>query len=209
MSFLTAAIIGLGALGLVNLWLMVAMARKLREHSQLLARQPGPPPRPPRSVSLPPGTQVPEFSVTTVTGTVVSTADLLGERTLIGFFMPGCVPCHNQVPAFIAFARGLPGGPGHVLAVISDGGRPSEPVPADDGLLRELAETDAVQVVAGPSAQAAVTALAVKGYPSFVVLGADGRVQVTDNFVAGLARPAGPAGLGGHRALANSAGRSG
>jgi hypothetical protein len=202
MSYLTAAVIGLSVLGLVNLWLIVAMARRLREHSQLLAGRPGPPMRPPRLVSLPPGTLVPEFSVTTVSGTVVSTANLLGERSLIGFFMPGCVPCHNQIPAFIAFARGLPGGPGHVLAVVSYGGRPMEQVPAADldGLVKELAETDAVQVVPEPSAPAAVTAFAVKGYPSFIVLGADGRVEVSDNFVAGL---------GGLRALADSAGRSG
>jgi hypothetical protein len=202
MSYLTAAVIGLSVLGLVNLWLIVAMARRLREHGQLLARQPGPPMRPPRSVSLPPGTLVPEFSVTTISGTVVSTANLLGERSLIGFFMPGCVPCHNQLPAFIAFARGLPGGPDHALAVISYGGQPTARVPADevDRLIKELAETEAVQVVPEPSAKAAVTALAVKGYPSFIMLGADGRVEVSDNFVAGL---------GGLRALADSAGRSG
>jgi hypothetical protein len=215
MSYLTVAVIGLAVLGLVNLVFIVAMASRLREHSQQLARQ-GRPPAPPRRVGLPPGTLVPEFSVTTVSGAVVSTANLLGERSLIGFFMPGCVPCHNQLPAFLAFARGWPGGPGHVLAVVSDGGRPMERVPADDGdglvrdvdglvkdvdvLVRELAETDAVQVVAESAAKAAVTALAVKGYPSFIVLGADGRVEAGDNFVAGV---------GGLRALADSAGRSG
>jgi hypothetical protein len=202
MSYLTAAVIGLGVLGLVNLWLIVAMARRLREHSELLARQPGPPMRPPRVVSLPPGTPVPEFSVTTVSGTVVSTASLLGERSVIGFFMPGCVPCHNQIPAFIAFARGLRGGPGHALAVVSYGGRPMERVPADDvdRLVKELAETDAVQVVAEPSAEVAATALAVRGYPSFILLGADGRVEAGANAVARL---------GGLPALADSAGRSG
>jgi hypothetical protein len=201
MSYLTAAVIGLGVLGLVNLWLIVAMARRLREHSQLLARQarlPGPP----RLVSLPPGTPVPEFSVTTVSGAVVSNAGLLGERSLIGFFMPGCTVCHNQIPAFIAFARGLRGGPGHALAVVSYGGLPVERVPAHDidRLVKELAETDAVQVVPEPSATVAAAALAVKGYPSFILLGADGRVEAGANAVAGL---------GGLPALADSAGRSG
>jgi hypothetical protein len=201
MSYLTAAVIGVGVLGLVNLWLIVAMARRLRQHSQLLARQ-ARPPGPPSPVSLPPGTPVPKFSVTTVSGAVVSTADLLGERSLIGFFMPGCVPCHNQIPAFIAFARGLRGGPGHALAVVSYGGRPMERVPAHDvdRLVKELAETDAVQVVPEPSAKAAATALAVKGYPSFILLGADGRVEASENVVADL---------GGFPALADSAGRSG
>jgi hypothetical protein len=201
MSYLTAAVIVASFLGLVNLWLIVAIARKLREHGRLLARQQRPP-RPRPLVSLSPGTPVPQFNVRTVSGAVVSTAGLLGERSLIGFFMPGCVPCHNQIPAFITLARSLPGGPGHALAVVSYGGRPMARVPAHDvdRLVKELAETDAVQVVPEPSAKVAATALAVTGYPSFILLGADGRVEASENVVASL---------GGIPALADSAGRSG
>lgn len=201
MSYLTVAVIGAVVLGLVNLWLIVALARRLREHSQLLARQVRPP-GPPPPAGLSPGTPMPEFSVTTVSGAVVSTAGLLGERSLIGFFMPGCVPCHGQIPAFIALARSLPGGPGHVLAVVSYGGRPTARVPEEDvdRLVRELAETDAVQVIPEPSATVAATALAIRGYPSFILLGADGRIEASEKTVASL---------GGLPALADSQGRSG
>lgn len=187
MTYLVAAVIGLGVLSLVNLGLTVLLARRLREQGERLARQA--PPRMPRPmVGPPPGTEVPEFRVTTVSGALVSAADLRGERSLIGFFMPGCAPCHDQVPAFIAFARGLPGGPGHVLAVIADGGRPVVTVPEHDAdqLVEDLTGAEAAQVVRGPSAGAAATALAVTGYPSFLLLDADGRVEAGAHGIAGL-----------------------
>jgi hypothetical protein len=186
-TYLVAAVIGLGVLSLVNLGLTVLLARRLREQGERLARQA--PPRMPRPmVGAPPGTEVPEFRVTTVSGALVSAADLRGERSLIGFFMPGCAPCHDQVPAFIAFARGLPGGPGHVLAVIADGGRPVVTVPEHDAdqLVEDLTGAEAAQVVRGPSAGVAATALAVTGYPSFLLLDADGRVEAGAHGIAGL-----------------------
>jgi hypothetical protein len=186
-TYLVAAVIGLGVLSLVNLGLTVLLARRLREQGERLARQA--PPRMPRPmVGPPPGTEVPEFRVTTVSGALVSAADLRGERSLIGFFTPGCAPCHDQVPAFIAFARGLPGGPGHVLAVIADGGRPVVTVPEHDAdqLVEDLTGAEAAQVVRGPSAGVAATALAVTGYPSFLLLDADGRVEAGAHGIAGL-----------------------
>jgi thiol-disulfide isomerase/thioredoxin len=184
-TYLVAAVIGFGVLSLVNLGLTVVMARRLREQGERLARQA--PPRMPRPVvGPPPGTEVPEFSVTTVSGAVVSAADLRGERSLIGFFTPGCAPCHDQVPAFIAFAKSIPGGPGHVLAVISDGGRPTAKVSDADRLVEELTGAEVAQVVRGLSAGEAATALAVTGYPSFLLLDAGGRVEAGAHGIAGL-----------------------
>jgi peroxiredoxin len=139
-------------------------------------------------VGPPPGTEVPEFSVTTVSGALVSAADLRGQRSLIGFFMPGCAPCNDQVPAFIALARDLPGGPAHVLAVISDGGRSTAKVPGHDAdrLVEDLTGAGAAQVARDPSAGEAATALAVTGYPSFLVLDAGGRVEAGAHGIAGL-----------------------
>jgi len=195
-TYLVAAVIGLGVLSLVNLGLAVVMARRLREQGERLARQA--PLRMTRPmVGPPPGTEVPGFSVTTVSGAVVSAADLRGERSLIGFFTPGCAPCHDQVPAFIALAEGLSGGPGHVLAVISDGGRSTVKVPGHDAdrLVEDLTVAGVAQVVRGPSAGEAATALAITGYPSFLLLDADGRVETGAHGIAGL---------GGRPALANS-----
>jgi AhpC/TSA family len=197
MNYLAVSVAGASILSLVNLWLIVAMARRLREHSQQLARQA--PQRMSRPMVGPPlGTPVPDFSVTTVSGAVISTADLRGGRSLIGFFMPGCRPCHEQIPAFTAFARSLPGGPRHTLAIVANGARPTAgaPGPDSDRLTEELAGADAAQVVRGPSAKAAETALGVTGYPSFILLSADGRVEAGAHGIAGL---------GGFPALAKSA----
>jgi thiol-disulfide isomerase/thioredoxin len=197
MNYLAVAVVGAGTLSLVNLWLIVVMSRRLREQRWQLARLA------PQRVSRPvvgpaPGTPVPDFSVTAVSGAVIAAADLRGERSLIGFFMPGCAPCHDQIPAFAALARSLPGGQGHALAIVSGGGRPPAQLPGDDAgrLTEELTQTGAAQVVCGSSAKAAAEALAVTGYPSFILLGADGRVEAGAHGIAGL---------GGIPALASSA----
>lgn len=181
MTFLTVAVTGAWVLGLVNLWLIVAMARKLHDHGQELARR-GHRPRP--AVGLPPGTEVPEFMVTTVTGATVSAADLRGQRSVVGFFSPGCAPCHEQAPAFTAFARTLPGG-ARPLAVICGGGHGAADQNGADHLARELA--DVAHVVREPSAGVAAAALAVSGFPSFILLDADGRVAAGAHAVAPIA----------------------
>ncbi len=197
MSYLAVAVIGVGILGLVNLWLTATMARRIREQGEQLAHRT--PPRMPRpAVGLPAGAVVPDFSAATVAGTVVSAADLRGERTLIGFFMPGCAPCHEQIPAFLTFARGLPGGPPHALAVVTGGGRAAARVPDHDSdhLVQELTDAAVGHVLREPSAQVVTSALAVTGFPSFFVLDGDGRVQTAAHGIAGLsdlAAMAGPA----------------
>jgi thiol-disulfide isomerase/thioredoxin len=189
MTYLTVAVIGVAVLGLVNLWLTIAMARVLRHHREQLARR-GSQPRP--MIGLPPGTQVPEFTVTTVTGATVSAEDLRGQRSLIGFFSPGCAPCHEQVPAFAAFAQTWLGQAPRPLAVICGGGHGlahGQDADADD-LARQLA--DVADVVREPSAGAVAAALAVAGFPSFILLDAGGRVEAGAHAVAGIAAIAAP-----------------
>jgi hypothetical protein len=186
MDYLATAVIGAGALGLVNLWLIVAMAHKLRGQSDQIVLQ-SPQPMPRQVVGPPPGDPVPDFGVTTVTGDVLSAADLNGQHALIGFFMPGCAPCHEQIPEFIEFARGLTSDSGQVIAVVSPVGRPTAPArEVETGRLIEQLAQAGVYVVSGPSAREATKALAITGYPSFVLLGADGRVQAGAHSVAGL-----------------------
>jgi thiol-disulfide isomerase/thioredoxin len=183
MTYLMAAVIGVGVLCLVNLWLTIAMARVLRDHGAQLARR-GSRPRP--VVGLPPGTQVPEFTVTTVAGATVSAEDLRGQRSLIAFFSPGCAPCHEQVPAFTALARRLPGGAARSLAVICSGpGGARGQDGSADHLAQELA--DVAHVIREPSAGTAAAALAVSGFPSFILLDAGGRVEAGAHAVAGIA----------------------
>ena len=121
-SYPGVAATGVAALSLVNSWLIIAMARKLRGQGEELARRGS---RPRRDVGLPPGTRVPEFTVTTMTGATISAEHFRGERSVVAFFSPGCEPCHEQAPVFAAFARARPDGAGgsRTLAVICGGHR--------------------------------------------------------------------------------------
>jgi hypothetical protein len=181
MTYLTVAVTGVAALSLVNSWLIIAMARKLRGYGEELARR-GSRPRP--VVGLPPGTRMPDFTVTTMTGATVSAEDLRGERSVVAFFSPGCAPCHEQAPAFAAFARARPDGVTRTLAVICGGhGGPARD--ADAGHFAELL-ADVTEVVREPSAGIASAALAVSGFPSFILIDADGRVEAGAHAVAAI-----------------------
>jgi hypothetical protein len=185
--YLTVAVIGVGVLSVVNVWLTLALARKLREQGEQLTHR-GAQHGPRQMVGPSPGTEVPDFSATTVSGTDVLATDLRGERSLVGFFMPGCEPCHGQIPAFIAYARNMPGGPAHALAVVANGGRTMAGTYGDDAsrLIDELTESAAAHVVTEPSASAVTVALAVTGYPSFILVDADGHVEGGAHAIAGL-----------------------
>lgn len=188
MDYLAVAVIGAGALGLMNLWLIAAMAHGLRGHSdQIVGHSPQPIPR--LMVGPPPGAPVPDFTVTTVTGALLSAVDLRGQRALIGFFMPGCAPCHEQIPDFIDLAHGFANDDaGHVIAVVSPVGRPTAPAREAETsrLINELVQAGTADLVSGPSAREAAKALAITGYPSFLLLGPDGRVQAGAHSVEGL-----------------------
>lgn len=183
MSYLEVAVIGVVALSLVNSWLIIALARKLRGHGGELTHQPS---RPRPVVGLPPGTQVPEFTVTTMADATVTAEDLRGGRSVVGFFSPGCAPCHEQSPAFAAFARALPGGVTRTLAVICGGHRAAGVADGDAARLAgQLA--DVTDVVGEPSAGMVAAALGATGFPSFIVIDADGRVEAGAHTVAAIA----------------------
>ncbi len=184
MSYLAVAVTGVAALSLANSWLIIAMARKLRGQREELARRGS---RPRRDVGLPPGSRVPEFTVTTMTGATISAEDLRGERSVVAFFSPGCEPCHEQAPFFAAFARSRPDGAGgtRTLAVICGGHRGAEVADGDVARLAgQLAEV--TDVVGDPSAGMAAAALGVSGFPSFIVVDADGRVEAGAHTVAAI-----------------------
>jgi hypothetical protein len=182
MSYLAVAVTGVAVLSLVNSWLIIALARKLRGQGAGHAHQPS---RPRPVVGLPPGTQVPEFTATTMAEVTVTAEDLRGERSVIGLFSPGCAPCHEQSPAFAAFARALPGGVTRTLAVICGGHHTAEAADGDAARLAgQLAEV--TDVVGGSSAGIVAAALGVSGFPSFIVIDAGGRVEAGAHTVAAI-----------------------
>lgn len=168
MSYLTAVVAVVSVLCVVNLALMFVVIRRVLEHGERLAKLPR---YRPMLERLPAGTLVPDFTAVTVTGENRSLADMAGARSLVGFFSPGCPPCHDQLPEFVKFAETIPGGAGQVLAVI---------IGPEKRAMEFAAGLDGqASVVIEPREGPAATAFSVPGIPSFYLVGATGRIEAS------------------------------
>lgn len=163
MSYLAVAVVLLAVLCGLNLAMTLAVVRRLRRQAERATED---------AVRLPPGVPVPEFSAVTVAGRVVARSDLTGARAMVAFLAANCPPCHEQVPAFVAYARSVPGGAAQVLAVVV-GGTDAETAE----LARDLEGT--AEVVLEPVAGPLQKAFSVTGFPTFYVLDETGRIQVS------------------------------
>lgn len=162
MPYLTAAVVLLAVLGMLNLLLTLAIVRRMRTTHQQ-------PPEP-----LTQGSAIRPFTTKTIDGRIVSERDLRGGRSLVGYFSPGCPPCEAARPRFVAYAAGLDRE--RVLAVIVDG-------TADD-VADDLAAV--ARVVVASERDTVVEALSAYGYPAVFLLDEDGRVLAADTTVDGL-----------------------
>lgn len=141
------AIVMLTLLGLLNLLLTLGLARRIREE--------------PPAVMLPPGARV----------------DTTFEPpTLVGFFSPGCGPCHERLPEFVARARRAPAGR-TVAVVVGDGERADDMVTTLGG---------AVSTVVEPGGGTLSTAFGVKGFPAFALVGDGGRIEASGTDLAAI-----------------------
>jgi thiol-disulfide isomerase/thioredoxin len=165
MAYLAAAVTLVGIIAAVDLLLTVGVVRRLREHSAELAGLRGPGAG---DAGLPVGTPVGDFTATDLTGRPVGVGS---GRTLVGFFSPGCGPCKERMPDFVAHAAGRPGGPGAVLAVVV--GEAAEAAAMVDPLLR------VATVVVEPEDGPVQRAFGVGGFPTFVLV-EDGVVAAAD-----------------------------
>jgi hypothetical protein len=168
MPYLTAAVVAVGALCLVDLVLTLGVIGRLRDHTERLSalyasRAPALSP----DLMLPVGQVPADFATTTVDGDPVS-RDLLGAPALVGFFSPGCRSCSERLPEFSAYAGAVPGGRDRTLAVVvgdGDGGR---------RLASEL--RDAGRVVVEGFGGPVSTAFGVHGFPALCVLDKGGAI---------------------------------
>lgn len=151
MPYVVAGLVLVAALCVLDLVLVLAVIRRLREHTTHLERllSVGPDERP----ALEPGAVLPTVP-----------ADLAGP-TLVGFFAPGCGPCGEEIPYFLDRA-GL--GAERGLAVVVSFGPGSEEE-------QQLAAA-AVEVVVEPPGGAVSEAFAVNSFPT-VFLVRDGVVE--------------------------------
>jgi hypothetical protein len=101
MPYLVAAVALLTGLTLVNLTLLLAVLRRLRHQAAARASVRDPMPKPVLDIGETPA----DFATVTVEGERVGPDTIAGG--LVGFFSPHCSVCHERLPQFVAYARGL------------------------------------------------------------------------------------------------------
>ncbi len=163
MPFLTALVLGVGVLCLIDLVLTVGVIRRLRAHEEMLSARPVASP----SIVLPPGATIGGFSAVSTDGVHVSD-ETLTEPVLVGVFSPGCSACHDRLPQFAERARSFPGGRGNVLAVL---------VGTEEEVAEERRTLEPVALVLIEEYGTGLTkALQVNGFPSLALVDVRGRV---------------------------------
>lgn len=171
MLYLTAAVVAVGVLCALNLVLTYGVIRRLREHTELLARRPAGMSSGMSTGIATAGSVVGPFTVSTVSGDSLSEGDL-AAGTVVGFYAPGCGACRALVPPFVDAAAAHPGGQDRVLAVVL--AAPEEDATEYISLLSPKAT-----VVVAPHGADIETAFAVSEYPSFALVGAGGVVAAS------------------------------
>ncbi|MEV6968306.1 TlpA disulfide reductase family protein [Hamadaea sp. NPDC051192] len=169
MGFLIAGLVLVGLLSLLNLLLILAMARRLRTPGVLttVRAATGPVDRQQRR----PGDRVASFS------------GRFDDTGLVAFLSPSCPPCQELLPEVLAYAREA--GPRRVLAVVvddnEDPAKVAEEVAAFDGL---------AHVVVARTGDELTGTFGVDAYPAVFLIAADGTVVMSGHDLAGVPRPA-------------------
>jgi hypothetical protein len=169
MAILYSVVAVVGLIAALDLLLTVGVIRRLREHTDILAGR-GTADGPPPSVMLGPDETVRPFAAADIAGEAITEDVFRAGPTLVGVFAQGCSSCEERLPHFLDYARQRD--TDQVLSiVIGDAAHDSRHV-------RELQEVGRVVVEDRPGAPMS-TALGVKGYPAFAVVGTDGTVRAS------------------------------
>jgi hypothetical protein len=179
MAVLIGAVVLVGALCLLNLLLTFGVIRRLREHTEMLARNSPGALGALGAIGLTAGESPETFSATDDEGAVVRGPS--GLR-VVAFFSTSCSICPKRAPAFVDYVRGQLVGRDEVLAVVV--GQSADSVP----YLAQLTEVARVSTESpdGPAGRA----FAVQGYPAFFALDAAGTVVWSGYDPAALPAPA-------------------
>ncbi|WP_051451815.1 TlpA family protein disulfide reductase [Actinospica robiniae] len=171
MAYLAAAVAVVGALGLLNLLLTLAVIRKLRDHTVRLSAAGN-------QEGLPaPGTVVSGAQVHDEEGRSIDADWMTRGAKLVVLMSATCSACMEQLPRAAAYVAGFAGAADSVLAVVvGEGGHRDEIVGRLHGL---------TTLVHGPDAQLMADALGNEGYPTYYVLD-EGRVRVATHSVSQL-----------------------
>ncbi|MGW8989748.1 TlpA family protein disulfide reductase [Streptomyces zhihengii] len=196
MSVTTTVVVCVNAVvGVLNLLLLLALARRIADGGHGHGGPAGE-----AAVTVPEnrlsdGSPVPAFRVTTRQDGPIGDTDLTGPAA-VGFFSTTCRPCREQAPGFARIAATVPGGRDHVVAVVKGAG------PVADELVELLSPVARVVVEADdandptlrPGVTLASEAFGIVRWPSYVEIGADGRIanreSATELFTGSGALPA-------------------
>ena len=164
MPYLIAAVVLVGALGLLNLVLSFGIIRRLREQAAIGHHDPAPDAGEKPWMALQ-QQQVRPFAVETADGVRID-RDALPDRLLVAFLSATCDACAQRLPRFREVAGRLPRS--QVLAIAVG------PLEETVALRTELAEF--AQVAAEEDLGPVAAAFSVEGYPAFLMLDSAGVV---------------------------------
>jgi thiol-disulfide isomerase/thioredoxin len=168
LTILTAAVVLVGVLVLLDLLLTLGLIKRVRTHAELLDKVVNAAPASAAAVEpgqLPLGRVVGEFAATTSEGLEIS-RESFDDGAVLGFFSTWCDTCAEQLPGFLAYAEPL--GRERVLAVVHGD---------EDKLVDLVARLSKVaQVVVEPEHGPIAVATGVMGMPTMAVLDKDWQV---------------------------------
>ena len=125
--------------------------------------KPGPDPRLAKGVGV--GDAFPLFALPSTKDGRVTNAALRGKLTLVNFFFADCVPCIAEIPALNAYTRHHP--EVQVLAVTFD----------DLATAKGFVKQRGLQWPVLAEGMPLITGAGVTGFPTFALVGPDGRIR--------------------------------
>jgi hypothetical protein len=161
----SAGLVFLGVLSLVELLLILLLARKVHQLDDRCTSGPALPSEGAVRPWLEAGTQIPPFRAQTTSSEPVSLEQLLGQESVVGFFSPGCRPCREQLPAFARLASDS--GRPSLAVVVGPAGQADEYLSILDGVVPVVREEQG-----GP----VTTAFAARAFPGVFLLDPGGKV---------------------------------
>ncbi|MFI6316901.1 hypothetical protein ACIBG8_05250 [Nonomuraea sp. NPDC050556] len=176
MMYLTAGLICVALICLVDLLLTFGVVRRLREHTKILSKQASSQP----AVMLLPQERVAAFEAGVDDSGSISRESLNGP-TLVGFFSPGCGACTERLPSFVALAGSHSWHRDQVLAVVMGDEASTATMRA------ELAEV--ARLVDDKHVDTMVESFGVSGFPAFCLIDESGVVLASGLDVESLSVP--------------------
>jgi hypothetical protein len=164
MWLLSAAVVVVGALTVLNLILTLGVLKRLREQAEQQANTGSSEPTDP---IMQPGETPDDFDVVSVDGEPVTRDGVSGLR-LVAFVSPLCDMCEAQIPGLLDRAASMPGGRENVLVVVIGKGEGTA----------EYAEKfrDVAKVVVEPGNGQVNRAFRLGGVPAFGLLDEEARI---------------------------------